>query len=313
MLDAARPDAAAGPRRAAPARREFRRRACVRRRAEGRGIDRRHRPFLCRRDDGRRRPAVALAGEVKATAADIDPALLLAGIARAGRRRGPRRVGDGPAGLRGRRGSHLALDEASFDGQPVGGALAGGSRRDIDAFRATLELDAVSLPLLAAFAAGATPERRSAAAGARPLRRRPAARPRARPRADGGNARSRRAHPGRLMPRSNSRSADGSSTSTSLQAEFAGGALKGALAATLRDGEAEMSLRGALTGARAADARLGARRPAGRLRRARRLVRCRRARAAASPASIATLAGSGSFAIDEGRLNALNPRRARPR
>ena len=98
---------------------------------------------------------MALSGALTAKSADIDPVLLLGGIAVPG-------VGEGhAASAKGvldysADGVSLALDEGMFAGEPVGGNLQLKLTPDI-ALSGALELKDASLPFLAALAAGSAP------------------------------------------------------------------------------------------------------------------------------------------------------------
>jgi hypothetical protein len=90
-----------------------------------------------------------------------------------------------------------------------------------------------------------------------------------------------------------------------VEAGFVGGTLKGAVAATVHDGEAEMSLRAGLVGADLQalvwdDAGLPA--VSGKLD----LSIEANGRGRSLSGIVSTLGGSGSFSVDAGRLNALN-------
>ena len=101
--------------------------------------------------DGR----IATAGDLTARSDDIDQALLLAGIAVPG-------IGEGHAASASGRLEYagdtlsLALSEASFNGQQVAGSLAADFADDIS-LSGTLDIAEASLPVLASFAAGSVP------------------------------------------------------------------------------------------------------------------------------------------------------------
>src|SRR5262249_40732712 len=90
-----------------------------------------------------------------------------------------------------------------------------------------------------------------------------------------------------------------------LESSFAGGSLKGAVAAALHDGEAEVTLRGGLTGA---DLQALVWEEAGLPAASGKLDLSLEANGRGRSVSgvVATLNGSGSFSVDEGRLNAVN-------
>ena len=142
--------------------------------------------------------------------------------------------------------SSLALEEASFAGQPVGGALKATLAPSIE-LSGALDLEAASLPFLVSLAAGTEPDVGDAAGATRlsppPCRPAPRSISRSTP---------RRSTSARRMPATDAKLdfslSGGVLSSTLTKPAFAGGTLKGALRATLHEGEADMSLRGGLTG-----------------------------------------------------------------
>ena len=97
----------------------------------------------------------AAAGRLEAESIDTDPALLLAGIAVPGVGEGHAAAAEGRLEIGSGRLS-FNIDKASFDGRVVGGSLQA-ELGDAIAVGGALELDTVSLPLLAAFAVGQAP------------------------------------------------------------------------------------------------------------------------------------------------------------
>ncbi len=247
------------------------------------------------------RPTIS--GAFKAESADIDPALLLAGIAIPG-------VGEGHAATAAgqldysQRSASVRLDEGSFAGQAVGGALqaAFGPRIKITG---ALDLANVSLPALTGLAIGTTP-----GAAAEGWSDAPFAPPLPDNVALDLTLSAAALDIGVPEPATDAKLAfqlaDGALQIDLSSATFAGGTLKGALSATLRDGEADLSLRGGLQGG-VLDSLVWERSAlpvaSGMLDASFDLV----GRGRSTAAIVAALAGSGTFTIDNGRINALNP------
>lgn len=250
-----------------------------------------------------REGAVYLAGDVTAESADIDPALLLAGLAVPG-------LGEGhPASARGRLefgGGELslALTQAAFDGEPVAGSI---QARFGEAARlaGSLDLKSVSLPLLAAFGAGSVPAAQgsgwsdAAFAAAVPPDL-----------ALDVKINAEALDLGLPSPASNATLqfglAGGTLNLDLAAADFAGGKLLGSAVANIKDGEAELVLRAALQGGQLQALvweRSGLPVASGRVDASFDL----QGRGRSMAGLVATLAGTGSFAISEGRINALNP------
>ena len=189
----------------------------------------------------------------------------------------------------------LALKEGSFAGQAVGGSLKAGCGGE-PRLSGALDLEPASLPFLAALAAGYVPGVDGGAwsdtAFAPALPPDLASTLRSRPRRSTSARLSRR-----RMRRWSSRFADGALNLDLVEAGFAGGKLKGAVAATMRDGEAAASLRGELTGGQLQALvweRTGLPVASGKLD-----VSFEAAGSGRSMAGIvATLGGSGSFAVE---------------
>ncbi len=245
---------------------------------------------------------VALAGTFKAASADIDPLLLLGGIAVPG-------VGEGHAASAAGRLEYsgdsvsFALTQASFAGQPVGGALQATFAPDIK-LSGVLNLQEASLPFLAGFAAGAKPGVASEGWSDTPFA---ASVPRkvaidlalsAATLDLGGPIAATDAKLDLAL-------IGGSLNLDLVEAGFAGGILKGAIAASLHEGEAEVSLRGGLRGGELqvlAWEQAGLPAAFGKLDLSFEAI----GRGRSMSGVVATLGGSGSFSIDEGRLNGLN-------
>ena len=245
--------------------------AGLRRHAEG-GRERRGHPLRLRRGDEHPRRAAGCRRQVRGGEHRHGPGAAAGGNCRARHRRGPCRGGGGPA--RDRQPARLSfeIDKASFDGRVVGGLAAGGARRRHRGRRGARA-------------------RHGIAAAARRLRRRPGADLRAS--ADGAMRR----FPPRCLPALRSicslkaaeldlglpipatnaaldlEASAGALNIDLAQAELGGGTLKGAIAATLSDGEAQTTIRGTLERARLRNARLVRAQPARRLRPRRRLLR----------------------------------------
>ena len=248
--------------------------------------------------------AVALIGEVEAESDDIDPALLMAGFAIPGLGqgheaavRGRLEIGDGQL--------NLAFEKASFDGQQVRGTVAAEFGETVG-LSGELDLETASLPLFAAFATGEVPaagaDGWSDAAVASPL---PAG-------VTLDFAVTAAALDLGVEPPASDASLRLRFSSEELdlelsQAEFAGGALDGSLAASVRDGAADVAVRAGLTGADLQALvweRGGLPVASGELDGSVELAGSGRSLAGL----VASLAGSGSFAIRDGRFNTLNPK-----
>ncbi len=246
--------------------------------------------------------ALSLSGPLKAESADIDPLLLLAGAAVPG-------VGEGHAASMAGRLDYsgasvsLAIDQGSFAGQSVGGVLQATLAPDI-ALSGALDLKAASLPFLASLAVGSEPgvglEGWSDTPFASPL-----------PPNVGIDLSINAAtlDLGMPLPATDARIDFALSAGTLhldlVDSHFAGGMLKGAIAATVHDGDAEMTLRGALAGADLQGLvweEGGLPAVSGKLDLSIEAA----GRGRSLSGIVATLGGSGSFSVDDGRLNALN-------
>ncbi|HEX2255804.1 MAG TPA: AsmA-like C-terminal region-containing protein, partial [Afifellaceae bacterium] len=246
---------------------------------------------------------IALQGHLDATTSDLDPALLLAGLAVQG-------IGEGHAGTAAGQLEitpdtfRLALSAATFDGQNVGGTITAGLKDGID-IEGALTLQSASLPVLAALGLGSAPGLEAEgwsddAFGAvlppgvsldlgltadelglgLPL-----------------NALDAELQ---LAVSRNALSID------LARADFAGGVLKGAIAATFTDNEADLAIRGSLQDGELQALlweRDGLPAASGELD----LSVAATGRGRSTAGVLSSLSGSGSFAVSEGRLNALNP------
>ncbi len=241
-------------------------------------------------------------GGFTAESADIDQALLLAGIAVPGIGEGHSASADGE--LRYADGKlSLAFAEAAFNGGPVGGSLT----LDVsDGVRLTgdLDLGAASLPVLAGFGVGTVPgvERFSFSdtpfAETLPANVSLDVTLRAAELDLGAPIQAKDATLGFML--------EGDRLELDLaESAFAGGTLKGSLGATMRDGQADVTFSAALGGA-ALQAlvweRVGLPVASGTLDVSFEAT----GRGRSMAGIVATLSGSGSFAVHDGRLNALN-------
>ena len=246
--------------------------------------------------------SIALAGPLKVASKDIDPVLLLAGIGVPG-------VGEGHAASANGRleysngAASLAIEQGSFAGQPVAGKLWARLSSDLE-LSGALDLEYASLPFLASLAVGTEPGLT-------------------------GGRWSQTAFAAAVPPdlaldvTLNAESLDVGAAALATAAKldfalsgdvlnvdlvdsvFAGGVLKGSLAATLQEGEADVSLRGGLVGADLQalvweDGGLPV--ASGKLD----LSLEGSGRGHSLAAILDTLGGSGSFSVENGRLNALN-------
>jgi hypothetical protein len=246
---------------------------------------------------------IALSGDVEAESADIDAALLLAGTAVPGIGEGHAASASGRLELVGSSLS-LALKEGSFAGQAIGGSLRAGWAENL-AVTGALDLESVSLPLLAGLAAGQVSgienggwSDRAFASGLPPGLRLDLA------------LKAAELDLGGPVPATDAtlevEFADGAFNLDLVEAGFAGGELKGAVAATMQDGEATASLRANLMGGQLQALvweQAGLPVASGTLDLSVEAAGKGRSMAGI----VATLSGNGSFAVHDGRFNALNP------
>ncbi len=243
------------------------------------------------------------AGAFKAKSKNIDPALLLAGIAVPGVGEGHAASASGHLDYAG--GTlNLTLDEGTFNGKPAGGVLAATFAPELK-LSGELSLAAVSVPVLAGFAVGTVPGLEQSGWSDSPFA---AALP------------DTIALDLTLNAASLDLGAPIAATDAKLafqlsrgklqldldSAKFAGGALKGALIATIGDGQADLTLRGGLQGATLGELiwdRSGLPVASGTLDVSFDTV----GRGRSMAGVVATLAGSGSFSVTDGRINELNP------
>ena len=249
--------------------------------------------------DGR----IAASGDFRAESGDVDQVLLLAGLAAPGVGEGHAMTAAGPMDLGAGR-LRLALGEASFDGQPVGGSIEADFRDGLK-LAGALDLDSVSLPFLASLSVGVAPEMNAGAwtdatfAPAVP----PELALRFKVSADSLDL-------GLPLPARNAVLDFGLSAGQLnidlARADFGGGKLQGAIAGSIKDGEAEVSLRAAMQGGELQglvwESR-GVPIASGQLDASFDVM----GRGRSMAGLVSSLAGSGSFAISEGRINALNP------
>jgi hypothetical protein len=250
-----------------------------------------------------REGGTVLSGELTAESADIDPALLLAGFAVPGLGEGHAASAAGRLDLGGGKAA-FTLKDASFDGEPVTGSLQATFGEETRV-AGSMEIRNVSLPWLASFCGGNRP---GAEAGAWSKAAFSAAVPL-------DVALDIRINAAALdlglpLPASNAALhlglSDGALNLDLAGADFAGGKLKGALAATVRDGEAGVSIRGALQSGQLQSfvwERTGLPIASGLIDTSFDVKGGGRSMAGV----VSTLAGTGSFAITGGRINALNP------
>lgn len=246
---------------------------------------------------------LSVAGDFTAKSADIDSVLLLAGVAVPG-------VGEGHAASAAGRLEYsddavgVTFDEGAFDGEPVGGTL---TAKFTPAMQLSGELDlaAVSAPALVGIAIGASPGVGEDGWSDSPFG---AALPE-------GTSLDLKLNVATLdlgVPlaakdaKLGLQYADGKLQLDVASAVLAGGVLKGALATTLGDGSVDLTLRGGLQGGALEDLvwiRSGLPIASGTLDASFDVVGHGRSLAGV----VATLTGSGSFSVDSGRINALNP------
>jgi hypothetical protein len=246
---------------------------------------------------------IALSGDLTAQTADIDPALLLAGFAVPGLGEGHAASAAGRLDLGGGKAA-FTLTEASFDGEPVSGSLQA-TLGEATRLAGSLDLQSVSLPWLVSLAAGSVPGAETGAWSKAAFA--PAVPPNV--------ALDIRINAGALdlgLPLPASKAAlqlglaEGTLNVDLAGADFAGGKLKGALAAAVRDGEATVSIRGALQGGQLQALvweRTGLPIASGLMDMSFDVKGGGRSMAGL----VSTLAGTGSFAVSDGRINALNP------
>jgi hypothetical protein len=246
---------------------------------------------------------IALTGLAEATAVDTDPALLLAGVAVPGLGEGHSASAAGRLRITPDR-LDLAISEATFDGQPLGGTVQA-DLRDGMRLKGALELQAVSLPVLAALATGTAP-----GIGAEGWNEDPLAAVLPPGVSLDFAIAAKTLDLGLPIAAGDAKlEVDVSRSALNIdliQADFGGGTLKGAIAATVADGEAHASLSGALHGGELQALlweRNGLPAASGQLDLSFEAT----GRGRSTAGIVATLSGSGSFAISEGRLNALNP------
>jgi uncharacterized protein involved in outer membrane biogenesis len=245
----------------------------------------------------------SVAGAFTAKTADIDPLFLLAGIAAPG-------VGEGHAASAAGRLEYsqgkvgVVFDKGDFDGGPISGAVDATLAPNIR-LSGNLKLAAVSAPTLAGLAVGATP-----GVGDTGWSDTPFANPLPRDVALDLKLDAATLDVGAPLAATDAnlglQLADGKLQLDLDSASFAGGVLKGALSATVQDGAVDLSLRGGLTGGAIEGLvweRAGLPVASGKLDASFDVA----GRGRSTAGVVATLAGSGSFAIDAGRLNALNP------
>jgi hypothetical protein len=246
---------------------------------------------------------IALLGNVQAESADIDSALLMAGLPVPGLGEGHAASAAGRLEIGGN-SARLQLNDASFAGHRVGGevqALLGGRL----GVTGTLNMESASLPVLASIAVGGASEPSaagwsdSAFAAALPPDLTLDVRLMAKT-LDLG-------FPRKAAEAEVALEYSGGKLDIQLaDAELAGGRLKGAIAATLADGEADASLRGSLMGGKL-DPLVWRRSD---LPVASGLVDVSfnvSGRGRSMAGLVSTLSGNGSFAISGGRLNTVNP------
>jgi hypothetical protein len=246
---------------------------------------------------------VAFAGPLTAKSDDIDPLLLLAGIAVPGVGEGHAASAAGRLDFDGRRFA-LALTEGSFDEEPVAGALQVGFREGAE-IGGRLQLEHVSLPFLAALGLGDRPVLEAGKWSDRPF---------AAPLPDGlaldltlaaGHLDLGLAEPAAEAEVA-LRVGKGVLNIDLARASFAGGELKGAAALTIADGEARGAIRAALSGTelqRLVWESGGLPAASGLLDASFDVTGGGRSLAG----FVSTLSGNGALALSEGRLNSLNP------
>ncbi|MGH6926552.1 MAG: AsmA family protein [Propylenella sp.] len=246
---------------------------------------------------------IATAGELKAESVDVDQALLLAGIAAPGIGGGHSASAAGRLEYSGEKVS-LALSEASFVGQPVTGMLAADFADGVS-LSGALDLPDASLPALAALTIGARLDDEGGGWSDGPFAE-------ALPENVSLNMslNAARLDIGALIEATDARLGlkldDGKLQIDLAGSGFAGGALKGSLSAAVVQGQSELSIQAALEDGTLQSLvweRVGLPVASGTLD-----VSFEASGHGRSVAGIlATLSGSGSFSIDGGRLNALNP------
>jgi len=243
-----------------------------------------------------------LAGDFEAEAIDIDPALLLAGFAAPGLGEGHAASAAGRLEIAGRK-VRVTLSRASFDGEPFSGALEA-SLGEATELSGSLEAQRLSLPALAGLAAGGSLQRDEAGWSDSPF---------ASPLPPGLtldlrlSARELELGLPHLASEAklNLALADGVVNIDLLESGFVGGKLSGAIAGSAAEGVAQASIRAALQG--------GSLDPlvwrSGGLPVASGLVDLSfdvTGNGRSMAAFVSTLAGSGSFAIAQGRFNTVN-------
>ena len=245
----------------------------------------------------------AVKGAFTAKSKDIDPALLLAGISVPG-------IGEGHAasasgGLEYSAGTiGITLAEGTFDGEPMSGALSATFAPAMQ-LSGNLDLTTLSAPTLAGFGIGAQPGVGESGWSDAPFA---VALPQGMSLDLALNAAT--LDLGGPVPAKDAKLdaqlADGKLQLDLASAVFAGGVLKGTLSATLADGAVDLSVRGGLKGGALDELvweRSGVPIASGTLDASFDMV----GRGRSTAGVVATLSGSGSFSIDAGRINVMNP------
>lgn len=260
------------------------------------GVDFSYEGETTRGDEG-----IAMSGNVVANGADLDSLLLLAGIAAPGL--------EGHAGsvsgqLNYARGSlDLMIDEGVFNEQPVAGSLTLGFAEDTH-LTGALEIAEASLPSLAGLAIGVVPGLDNGRWSDAPFT----------PTAPEDLSLDVSIKAGQLdlgTPISATdvtldvALADDTLEIDLKESAFAGGTLSGTIVADMGEGQSELSLRGNIDGAALQGLvweKVGLPVASGSLETSFQVT----GRGRSLAGIVATLAGSGSFTIDDGRINALN-------
>ena len=246
---------------------------------------------------------IAAAGDLRAKASDIDTALLLAGVAVPGLGEGHAATATGRLEVTPDR-LLLAISDAVFEEQKVAGTIEAELKDGID-LTGALAVQSVSLPVLAALGLGSAPDfgtqgwNDDAVAAVLP----PGVSVRIDLTAEALGLGLPLTADAAKLKFALSRSALGIELA---QADFAGGTLKGAITAAIADGEADVAIRGSLQGGELQALlweRDGLPAASGQLDLS--VEAAGRGRSAAGV--VASLSGSGSFAIGQGRINGLNP------
>lgn len=246
---------------------------------------------------------IALAGDFRADGANVDSVLLLGGVAIPGLGEGHAASAAGRLEIDADRFA-VTLTEASLDEQTVGGTLTLELKPRLR-LAGALDVDTVSLPMLVGLAAGSAPGLAGGAWSGTPFA---ATMPEnvALDLSFSADSLDLGAPVAATAARLDYRLADGELHLDLSEAKLAGGTLKGSIAAAIKDGEAELSLRGGLTGG-AVQALVWESNALPVASGTLDVSLDASARGRSMAGLVATLAGSGSFAISDGRLNALNP------